>query len=110
MTVHQQLVQALVELEATLKAANLWRLAAPSKADLASQQPFCVDTMALPQWLRFVFIPRLQALAEAQAPMPAKCEVAPAVAAYLQQEGVRASDQLLVVRAVERVDRLVTEN
>jgi len=42
--------------------------------------------------------------------MPAKCEVAPAVAAYLMQEKVRASDQLLVVKAVERVDKLVTEN
>ena len=110
MTVHQQLIQALDELEATLKAANLWRVEMPSSAAFASQQPFCVDTMALPQWLRFVFIERLQTLAEAKAPMPAKCEVAPAVAGYLQQEGIRASDQLLVVRSVERVDKLVTEN
>ncbi|WP_075881076.1 YqcC family protein [Vreelandella massiliensis] len=110
MTVHQQLAKALEELEATLKAANLWRVEEPSPADFTSQQPFCVDTMALPQWLRFVFIQRLRALAEAKAPMPAKCEVAPAVAAYLQQEKVRASDQLLVVRSVERVDKLVTEN
>jgi uncharacterized protein YqcC (DUF446 family) len=110
MTAHQQLTQALDELEATLKVSNLWRVEAPSQADLASQQPFCVDTMSLPQWLRFVFIQRMRALAEAKAPMPAKCEVAPAVAAYLQQEKIRASDQLLVVRSVERLDKLVTEN
>ncbi|MCL7930530.1 YqcC family protein [Halomonas llamarensis] len=110
MTAHQQLAQALDELEATLKASNLWRVEKPSAADFASHQPFCVDTMSLPQWLRFVFIQRLQTLVEAKAPMPAKCEVAPAIAAYLQQEKIRASDQVLVVRAVERVDQLVTQN
>ncbi|BBI75065.2 hypothetical protein HAALTHF_43730n [Vreelandella aquamarina] len=71
---------------------------------------FCIDTMSLPQWVRYVFVARLNALIEAEAAMPAKCEVAPAVAAYLMQEKVRASDQLLVVKAVERVDKLVTEN
>ena len=53
---------------------------------------------------------RLTALVEAQATMPARCEVAPAMAAYLMQEKVRASDQVLVIRAMERVDQLVTDN
>ncbi|MCP1317807.1 YqcC family protein [Halomonas sp. 707B3] len=110
MSVHQQLQTALLELEAAMKAANLWRTPTPDAAAFASQQPFCIDTMSLPQWVRYVFVARLNALIDAGAAMPAKCEVAPAVAAYLMQEKVRASDQLLVVKAVERVDKLVTES
>ncbi|MFG6667567.1 YqcC family protein [Halomonas sp. HNIBRBA4712] len=110
MSVHLSLDQALRELEAAMKAADLWRMPAPEASAFESQQPFCVDTMSLPQWLRFVFIARLDALVDASGPLPAKCEVAPAMAAYLQKEKVRASDQLLVVQAVERVDKLVTEN
>ncbi|WP_404377356.1 YqcC family protein [Vreelandella aquamarina] len=110
MSVHQQLQTALLELEAAMKAANLWRTPTPDAAAFASQQPFCIDTMSLPQWVRYVFIARLKALIDAKAAMPAKCDVAPAVAAYLMQEKARASDQLLVVKAVERVDQIVTEN
>ncbi|WP_447555950.1 YqcC family protein [Vreelandella sp. EE22] len=109
MSVHQSLRQALVELEAAMKAADLWRMPAPDPQAFESREPFCVDTMSLLQWVRYVFVARLNALVDAQAPMPAKCEVAPAVAVYLQQEKVRANHQLLVVKAVERVDTLVTE-
>ncbi|WP_346797763.1 YqcC family protein [Halomonas sp. Bachu 37] len=110
MTLYQQLDTALERLEAALKASDLWRVPQPDAADFASAQPFCIDTMAMPQWLRYVFIARLRALAEAEGPMPARCDVAPAVDAYCQQAKVRAGDRLLVVKAVEEVDRLVTEN
>ncbi|MDN6180587.1 MAG: YqcC family protein [Halomonas subglaciescola] len=108
MTIHQELEKGVEELEATLKATDLWRVDTPPAAAFESQQPFCVDTMTLPQWLRFVFAARLYALIDARAPLPAKCEVAPAVAAYLQQQRVRASDQLLVVQSVERIDELIS--
>ena len=110
MTVHDELDQSLRRLEATMKAANLWRMEMPDPAAFDSQQPFCVDTMALPQWLRFVFIARLDALVDRRAALPARCDVAPALEAYLTQEGVRASDRLLLCQAVEEIDRLVTEN
>ncbi|MDR5867730.1 YqcC family protein [Halomonas koreensis] len=110
MTVHEELEQALRELESTMKAADLWRMERPAPEAFDSPQPFCVDTMALPQWLRFVFIARLEVLVEKRAPMPASCDVAPAVEAYLVQEGARASDRLLMCKAVERIDQLVTEN
>ena len=110
MTIHQELEQALEELEATLKATSLWRVETPPPAAFESRQPFCLDTMSLPQWLRFVFVARLYALIEARAPLPAKCEVAPAIAAYLQQQSAKASDQLLVVQSVERIDELITRH
>ena len=48
MSVHQQLQTALLELEAAMKAANLWRTPTPDAAAFPSQQPFCIDTMSLP--------------------------------------------------------------
>ena len=110
MSTYQPLQTALLELEASMKAADLWRMPTPDADAFASQQPFCIDTMSLPQWVRFVFIARLNALMDARAAMPAKCEVAPAVAAYLQQEKTPAHHQLLIVRAVEKVDQIVTES
>lgn len=110
MTVHEELDVALRRLEATMKATDMWRMNAPLPEAFESQQPFCIDTMNLPQWLRFVFIARLDVLIEARAPMPTKCEVAPVVDTYLAQQGARATDRLLICKAVEEIDRLVTEN
>ncbi|NIC07367.1 YqcC family protein [Billgrantia bachuensis] len=110
MTVHDELDVALRRLEATMKATNMWRMSAPTPEAYESQQPFCIDTMVLPQWLRFVFIARLDALIEAEAPMPAKCDVAPVVETYLAQQGTRANDRLLLCKAVEEIDRLVSDN
>lgn len=63
-------VQLLTELKEVLKVAELWSLTQPSAEALASQQPFACDTLALEQWLQFIFIPRLQAMLEANAAVP----------------------------------------
>jgi uncharacterized protein YqcC (DUF446 family) len=110
MSVHQELATSLRELEATMRAIGLWRMERPEPIAFESVAPFCVDTMSLPQWLRFVFIVRLEALVEARAPMPAKCEVAPAVEAWLAQSDARPGDRLMLTQAVKTIDRLVTEN
>ncbi|MFC3283136.1 YqcC family protein [Litchfieldella rifensis] len=110
MSVYQQLDEALRRLEATMKAADMWRMPQPTPEAFDSEQPFCVDTMELPQWLRFVFIARLDALIEAEAPLPENCQVAPAAEVYLKQSQARPSTLLLVVKAIEEVDRVITEN
>ncbi|MBY5926256.1 MULTISPECIES: YqcC family protein [unclassified Halomonas] len=109
-TVHEDLAAALRELQATMKAANMWRMDKPEPAAFNSQQPFCIDTMSLPQWLRFVFIARLEVLVDQQAALPASCDVAPAVDAYLIQEGASAQDRVLLRKVVEDIDRLITDN
>ncbi|WP_136248923.1 YqcC family protein [Halomonas borealis] len=110
MTVHDELGQALRELESTMKASDLWRMERPAPEAFDSTQPFCIDAMSLPQWLRFVFIARLDALVEARAPLPASCDVAPAVEAYLVQEGAKTSQRVMMSKSVERIDQLVTES
>ena len=110
MSVHQELAEALRELEASMRATGHWRTEPPEPRAFDSVAPFCVDTMSLPQWLRVVFIARLETLVEARAPLPAKCEVAPAVEAWLAQDGARTRERLMMTRSVEKIDRLVTEN
>ncbi|SHE28863.1 Uncharacterized conserved protein YqcC, DUF446 family [Modicisalibacter ilicicola DSM 19980] len=107
MTPHTELGHALARLEATLSSVDLWRTPCPEATAFDSQEPFCLDTMELPQWLRYVFIPRLQALVDTEAALPVTCQVAPAVEAYLQH--AKPSTRALVVKAVADVDRIVTE-
>ena len=54
------LAELLIDIEAQLRQLGQWDKVAPEADALASEQPFCVDTLRLPQWLQFVFVPRLQ--------------------------------------------------
>ena len=54
--------QLLDALETALRYNGLWGNERPSSQALASQQPFACDTLALEQWLQFIFIPRMQTL------------------------------------------------
>ena len=54
--------QLLDALETALRHNGLWGNERPSSQALASQQPFACDTLALEQWLQFIFIPRMQTL------------------------------------------------
>ncbi|MCA1768629.1 MAG: YqcC family protein [Halomonas sp.] len=109
MSAHQELAAALRELEAAMRATDQWRMARPEPTAFKSSLPFCTDTMDLPQWLRFVFIVRLEALVEAGAPMPAKCDVTPAVEAWLAQSGAGGVERLMLIQAVKTIDCLVTK-
>lgn len=54
--------QLLDALETALRHNGLWGNERPFSQALASQQPFACDTLALEQWLQFIFIPRMQTL------------------------------------------------
>lgn len=53
---------ALHHLETALRQQNLWSETTPSKEQLASTEPFCVDTLPFEQWLQWVFIPKMTTL------------------------------------------------
>ncbi|WP_237054881.1 YqcC family protein [Microbulbifer sediminum] len=75
--IHVEVADQLLQLEAELRRLGLWQAEAPPAEALASSQPFCVDTLTLPQWLQFIFIPRMAGLVEAGGPLPEKCGTAP---------------------------------
>lgn len=107
MTQHQELREALANLEAAMRATDLWQIAQPEAQAFDSTQPFCVDTMTLPQWLRFLLVPRLWALIDANAALPANSQIAPAAEVYLRDYSVGARQT--VVDALREVDRVMNE-
>jgi uncharacterized protein YqcC (DUF446 family) len=65
----------LSAIEAELKVSQLWSAQRPSDEALASTQPFCLDTLTLPQWIQFILLERLRMMIEQQYPLPTQCGV-----------------------------------
>ncbi len=60
MSINQQIQQQLIALETQLRYAGLWSDTPPDAKAMQSQEPFCVDSMAIEQWLQWIFIPKMQ--------------------------------------------------
>jgi len=90
-------------LETALHGARLWEAAPPPLAALESVEPFCVDTLSLPQWLQWIFLPRMRALLDARAALPPKCGIAAMAEVYfLDREDAAARDILSLLRQIDR--------
>lgn len=87
-----------------MQKTDLWQVAHPEPEALESQEPFCVDTLSMEQWLKFVFIPRMQALLDAGAPLPEACALTPQVEMQLPSQS-----QAAVSEVTQAIDDLLTE-
>ncbi|MFC5695069.1 YqcC family protein [Pseudomonas sp. GCM10022186] len=58
----------LIELE--LRSLGWWGEVAPSADALASQAPFCVDTLAFEEWLQWILLPRMKVILEHDLELP----------------------------------------
>lgn len=65
-----ELADHLLEIERELRLAALWSAQPPAADALASDQPFCIDTLAFEQWLQWVLLPRMKVLLEEARPLP----------------------------------------
>lgn len=97
----RDLAPLLDELEAELRRLGLWRDLPPSPKALASSQPFAVDTLSLPQWLQWIYLQRLRALLEADAPLPRGALVRPYAEEYFSTSGEPAGD---LIDIIDRID------
>ncbi len=80
--IHISLADALMDIEAELRVLQLWEEQEPPLEALQSQQPFAVDTLTFPQWLQFIFLPRLYFMIEADYELPGNCAIAPMAEQY----------------------------
>lgn len=104
-SVYIRLETALQQLQQVMINHGEWQAIAPSADAFASESPFCADTMTFSQWLQWLFIPRLQALIDAQGTLPSNCAVAPmADVSYMDDETKR--DQM--TQALSQVDAVLT--
>ncbi|NIF23250.1 YqcC family protein [Candidatus Pantoea multigeneris] len=77
MTLQQLLQQRLIQAETLMREHQLWQLDAPAAESLVSDQPFCLDKLEPLEWLQWIFIPRMQALLDANAPLPMNFAITP---------------------------------
>jgi uncharacterized protein YqcC (DUF446 family) len=64
------LADQLLLVERELRLLGWWAVDSPSVEALASQQPFCVDTLPFEAWLQWIFLPRMKQLLESAGPLP----------------------------------------
>ncbi len=96
-----KVAELLIDIESELRTLGLWERIPPSTGALASEQPFCVDTLTLPQWLQFIFLPRLYLLLDIEEELPERCGVAPMAEEYFKGSEL-ATDSLIA--ALQKVD------
>ncbi|WP_416884811.1 YqcC family protein [Marinospirillum sp.] len=105
MQAQEKWAQALLKLlQRRLESAGLWQTALlPSPEAFESNEPFCVDQMTMPQWLRYVFIPRMQALIDQRGPLPQACDITSQCEMQMQGAGLAA-----VLEVTQALDQLLT--
>ena len=101
-----EVAEVLIDIEARLRQLGQWDKIPPSTEALASDQPFCVDTLTLPQWLQFVFLPTLYRMLEEERPLPERCGIAPMAEEFYRGSGLASAE---LVEALERIDELLSQ-
>jgi uncharacterized protein YqcC (DUF446 family) len=101
-----EVAAVLIDIESELRRLALWDAQPPSAEALASPHPFAIDTLTLPQWLQFIFLPTVYRLLDEGAPLPTQCGITP-----MAEEFFRGSRQPIsgLLDALERVDELLTD-
>lgn len=95
-------IQSLLSaLEAELKRQQLWSENEPDASALASTLPFCYDTLALEQWLQFIFLPKMQALLDARLSMPAKVGILPIAEQAFKHHGEKIAPLLAIIGRID---------
>jgi uncharacterized protein YqcC (DUF446 family) len=102
-----EVAEVLIDIEAQLRQMGQWDKIPPSTEALASSQPFCVDTLTLPQWLQFIFLPTLYRMLEDGQTLPGRCGIAPMAEEFFRGTGL-ATDQL--VDALLRMDEMLSDD
>ncbi len=102
---HISVAHALLTLEGELRRLDLWEEETPSSEALASSQPFAVDTLSFPQWLQFMFIPRLYQLVKHRSNLPANSGVAPMAEEYFKTLNVNSAE---LIAQLETLDKLLS--
>ena len=83
--------ELLIDIEAELRILGLWDKEPPPPEALASQEPFSIDTLTLPQWLQFIFLPTLYRMLEERRALPGVCGIAPMAQEYFRGMGLASA-------------------
>lgn len=99
------IAEQLLLIERELRVQGWWQVQPPSEQALASQEPFCVDSMAFEQWLQWVFLPRMKHMLESGAALPCVSGIQPMAE---QVYGERSAQARALVLLLGEFDRLIS--
>ncbi|HWV10658.1 MAG TPA: YqcC family protein [Pseudomonas sp.] len=92
-----QVAELLLLIERELRQQGWWSEVSPSAKALASQEPFCVDSMAFEEWLQWIFLPRMKVLLETGAALPKVSGIQPMAEQALAERGTRAKGVVMLL-------------
>ncbi|WP_439860960.1 YqcC family protein [Pseudomonas sp. MBLB4136] len=98
------IAEQLLLIERELRAQGWWSEQPPTAQALASRQPFCVDSMALEQWLQWIFLPRMKQMLEAGAALPSVSGIQPMAEQVYSERSAQAAE---LIRLLGEFDRLI---
>lgn len=99
------IAELLIDIEAQLRRLGQWDKLPPPPEALASDQPFSIDTLTLPQWLQFIFLPTLYQLLEDGQPLPGRCGIAPMAGEYFRGLGIASTE---LERTLLKMDEILS--
>ncbi|MCM2679117.1 YqcC family protein [Echinimonas agarilytica] len=97
----QKFAVLLEQLQIELEQLGMWQDTPPSPVALASQAPFCVDTLRLEQWLQFIFIPRIRILLDSKADLPNTMTILPLAEEVYKNKRLECSGLLNVLGQID---------
>lgn len=103
--IYIQVADVLIDIENELRQLSLWDAEQPSEEALASTQPFAIDTLTFPQWLQFIFLPRMHAMVTAGADLPHQCGIAPMAEEYFKELALNSGP---VIKHLYRIDEILS--
>lgn len=104
---HIFVADILMDIEKELRELRLWEFETPSDEALASIQPFAIDTLHFPQWLQFIFLPRLYAMVEQRVHLPNVSGVAPMAEEYFQPLALNSA---ALIAHLQKMDELLSSH
>lgn len=103
--IHISVAEILIDIEKELRELQLWDDVMISDEALMSEQPFAIDTMTFPQWLQFIFLPRMYFMIEQQMQLPGNCGIAPMAEQYFSVLSLSSSP---LIAHLQKIDKLLT--
>lgn len=100
-----QLSSLLIDVEASLRQLNQWQSHSPSADALASTEPFAIDSLTFPQWLQFIFLPRMYGMIERNDALPENCSMSLMAEEYFRGLGL---DTASLLKSLLKVDELLS--
>lgn len=102
---HGAIAAVLMDIEKELRELRLWETEMLPPEALLSVQPFAVDTMTFPQWLQFIFLPRLYFLLEQQLDLPHGSAISPMAEYYFSALNLPSSP---LINHLKTIDALLS--